>query len=553
MTKKVRGKFLCRIFSVFLWSSGSLIPTSAAAITPGGGLRGPVVVYLIDTLRRDRVSVYGAPHPTTPAAERLSTEGIVFENAYSLSSWTRPSVGTLLTSRLPASIAAIGRYGVLDPAIPYLPEMLRKSGWATAAFVTNGNVFDLRLGFQRGFDTFQPIPGREHLGKAYAREAVEPALRFVRSRTSPNFFLYVHVVDPHDRPDPALGKNVYDLEPAYRDLFAGDTPQPSPGAGERTPPDYDRAVRQADDQFARLVAELKAKGFWDSALVFYTADHGEEFGEHGGWGHGKTLYEEQIRIPLVVKLPGGRQAGTRRRDLVSLADVVPTVASLLGLKPSGDWVGRSLLTPDASPTLYFSEDIDDVRLYGARRGSEKLIVTLYPHAKRTSFALDADPAEKAGVAVTAEAPGSAGSTSLFRLMEELRRREIDSCPTLRLEKEGEEALLIDLKANLSDFPKPFLTFEDALHAPSMTEGDALTIQKTLAAQEPFRLILSANAKGELPPYRLNVTSEKTDQVVDTNSPHSAFRVRKTVRPILQGPTSDEVLAHLKSLGYLRGP
>ncbi len=511
------------------------------------------MIYLVDTLRADRVSPYGTPLPTTPAAERLAAEGIVFENAYSLSSWTRASVATLLTSLLPTATGAIDRRGVLDRAIPYLPEGLRRLGFETAAFVTNANVFDLRTGFQRGFDTFQPIFGKAHPGSASAREAMEPTLRFVQTQETAKFFLYVHVLDPHDRPRASRGTNsyYYYLEPAYQSLFADEPPRPTSGLGPRIPIDYDRAVRQADDQFGRLAAALKAKGFWDSALVIYTSDHGEEFGEHGGRGHGQTLYEEQIHIPLVVKLPGGIGRKTRRSDLVSLADIVPTVAELTGLPRSAEWIGRSLLSKEAATPLYFSEDLDNFRLYAVRRGSEKLIVGLYPRLDEQTFSLKRDPEEKSGVPISCDDAATAGPDSLARLAADLRAREIASHPALRFEKTRPESIRLDLVVNLSDQKKPFLTAADVCRFSPAVRNLAFFLQQTLPAGEPFRLTFAADATGQLPPFRLNAVSAETQKVLDPGSASSPFRVTKTLRPTLEGQTTDEVAANLKNLGYLR--
>ncbi|MFI5181856.1 MAG: sulfatase [Thermoanaerobaculia bacterium] len=514
---------------------------------------GPVVIYLVDTLRADRVSPYGTPLPTTPAAERLAAEGVLFENAYSLSSWTRASVSTLLTSQLPTATGAIDRNGVLDPAVPYLPEELKRLGFRTAAFVTNGNIFDPRLGFQRGFDFFQAIAGTVHAGAAYAREAMEPALRFVKGQTSGTFFLYVHVLDPHYLPRASRDINSYDyaLEPAYTGLFADEFPRPTTGPGPHIPVDYDRAVRQADDQFGRLVAALKAKGFWNSALVIYTSDHGEEFGEHGGRGHGLTLYEEQIHIPLLVKFPGEIGRKTRRSDLVSLADIVPTIAELAGLSRSAVWIGRSLLSKETERTLYFSEDLDEARLYAARRGPEKLIVGLYPRFSAQTFRLEKDPGETHGVPISCDEAVTPPPGSLARLAAELRDRESASQPALRFEKTRPESIRFDLVVNLGDQMKPFLTTADLCRFSPAVRKSAFFLLQTLPAGEPFRLAFAADDTGQLPRFRLNVLSAETGKALDPLDDASPLRVTKTLRPTLTGPMTDETAANLKSLGYVR--
>ena len=223
------------------------------------------MVYLVDTLRPDRMSVYGASRETTPAAAELAREGMLFRNAFALSSWTRPSVATLLTSLLPSESSAWNRFGRLDERVPYLPELLQKAGWKTAAFVGNGNVFDERLGFRRGFDTFQavsgdneniriPILGWADASKPRAEMVVDPALEFIRRQTSPRFFLYVHVIDPH---------LPYLLDPGHADLFSSTSSSASgDDLREELLLNYDRSIRQADDQFARIAAALKGRSWW---------------------------------------------------------------------------------------------------------------------------------------------------------------------------------------------------------------------------------------------------------------------------------------------------
>jgi arylsulfatase A-like enzyme len=507
------------------------------------GPEGPVVIYLIDTLRADRVSVYGSPRPTTPAAEQLAAEGTVFENAYSVSSWTRPSVATLMTSLLPAEAGAIGRYGVLDPGVPYLPQLFQRRRWKTAAFVCNGNIFDPRLGFSRGFDSFTSVTSKVNpkFLSAIAREVVDPTIDFLQRQTSPRFFLYVHVADPHAD---------YYTEQHYKELFPAGETADTMSERERLLLQYDRAIRQADDQFARIVALLRAKGFWRGATVIYTADHGEEFLEHGSRFHGLTLFEEQVRIPLIIKYPGQEKPG-RRRDVVTLADVTPTLAGMFGLERSTRWIGADLRKLLPERPLYFTEDLDSARIFAIRKASRKLVVRLYPTFEMRIYDLARDPAETSGKTLDC-APSSDPDERALRLLgDQWRSRELPFFSGLRLEKTGSQPLALDFSANLAEIAQPFLTVEDyCSFGPKMDKG-ALVIKENLNSQDLFHVTLSADDKGNLAPFRLNVLDAQ-GRLVDVGSERSTFHLVKIERPKVVGATTDEVLQNLKALGYIGG-
>jgi arylsulfatase A-like enzyme len=372
-----------------------------------------------------------------------------------------------------------------------------------------------------------------------AREVVEPALDFLRRQSSRRFFLYVHVVDPHAD---------YFTESPYHEMFGGAPAGPSSADREELLLAYDRAIRQADDQFARIATVLKEKGWWRGATVIYTSDHGEEFGEHGSRAHGYTLFEEQLRIPLIVKYPGGWEAPRRRHDLVTLADVMPTLADLCALSQKDGWIGATLRTPLADHALYFTEDLDHARLYAIRQGSQKVIVQLYPDLRMTLFDLAKDPGESSGrVLEGAELPGEL--RSLAAVLERWRARDLRSQPGVHLEKAATGLVAIDLEANLSGNARPFLTPRDLLSlAPGVRNG-RLVLKRELRDGEPFDLVLAANDQGVAPPYRLSVsraghTASKGDAPVQATT---------VTRPVLAGPASDDVLRNLRSLGYLAGP
>jgi arylsulfatase A-like enzyme len=495
-----------------------------ACVSPGPPPRtGPVVVYVVDALRPDRMPVYGAARPTTPAAAELAREGVTYTNAFALSTWTRPSTATLLTSLLPSSAGALGRWGRLDESVWSLPEAFQKQGWTTAAFVANGNLFDDRLGFSRGFDVFRPIVHLpEETWHATAREVVEPVLQFIEAQDSPRFFLLIWVVDPH---------KPYLLEPPYRELFSDQTADP------RIPLDYDRSARQADDQFRRIVDALRAKQLWAASTIVFTADHGEEFQEHGARAHGHSLFEEQLRIPMVVKYPNREGGGSRRSDPVSLADLAPTLADLYRLGTSSDWVGESLWRHrlPAGRTLYFTEDLDVHRLYGVRQGHRKLIVRLYPRFSRTLFSLDRDPGEKAGVDLPCGATAAA-PPALLEALDSWRERDAAAYPSLRLGT-GSDPTPCRVALDLSEIPKPFLTAGQLCDWSGQIEDE--------------RLVFA----GSTPPRPLYVSADDRGRQAGVEAiPGEEACAVTTIQPrLMQGPMTEEHLEQLRALGYFQEP
>jgi arylsulfatase A-like enzyme len=512
----------------------------AAATRCGGRVGGPVIIFLVDTLRPDRMSTYGSPRETSPAATRLASEGVLFQNAFTLSSWTRPAIATLLTSRLPSDVGSLNRFGRLSDKVPYLPEIFQEHGWRTGAAVGNGNVDDPRLGFRRGFDRFDDVWGEGGDGKPFADDVVAKALGFIAEQRSPKFFLYVHVIDPHAP---------YKIPPKFRDAFGRSKVETRRDALLL---DYDRAIRTSDEAFGRLAAAVKARGWWRPALVVFLSDHGEEFFEHGRLYHGATLYEEQTHVPLVVKYPDNDQGGSVRSDPVTLADVLPTLAEMMGWGSERAWVGESFWKRrfPASREIYGTEDLDNVRIYSLRRGPEKIIVSLYPAFARRAFRLDRDPGEAHGVTMPCGAIPPAASELAARA-EFWRARDLERFPQIRFVKPPGQEIQIDLAVQLKDVPKPFLGAADLCRFGSVTDGESLRLRMRIPSADRVALRVSASDRGLLPPYRLTATDVRGRPVaLGVGKAMAVFSERGD---FLAGPTADEaMLRRLRSLGYLAG-
>lgn len=335
-----------------------------------------VLIYLIDTLRADHLDAY-APDTRveTPGLDRFLRDASVFLDAHAQENWTKPSVATLLTSLYPWQHTATEGDSVLPRSAPMLSERLHERGYRTAAFIANGYVSD-RFGFGRGWDDY----------RNYIREGRRTKAQYVAADVlswldahggDGHFFLYVHTIDPHVpyRPPRSFLERYGDADYRGPVNFSHDsmllehvkTGALSLGAADRRQLEalYDAEISYHDVHFDRIMDGLARRGLADDTLVVVTADHGEEFWDHDSVGHGHSLYEELLHVPLFVRWPG--QAGARRiAGPAGLVDVVPTVFDALGEELPAGLEGRSLAgrlrgeSPDA-PGVVVSGFFDNQR------------------------------------------------------------------------------------------------------------------------------------------------------------------------------------------------
>ncbi len=323
-----------------------------------------IFIFLIDTLRADRMGPYGYNRPTTPCADELAATGVVFENATAPAPWTIPSVASMFTSTYPCEHNMLTRYERLAESFDTLAERLVRAGYTTYALYGNefiGPQFGMSQGFMR------PQAGGRNGGKRVATAlGISPPQPF---------FMYVHNMEPHDPyhyapkhtdgfrdiSDPVRQRVKLDFH-EYKAAAEYDYRKRLPlGTNDQTDTQlqhlssmqamhsdwselYDAAVRLADSRVGTTITALKTMDLWDNTLFIYVADHGEEMGEHGGWLHDQSVYEELVRVPLIVRFPGNRFAGQRVKTPVSLVDLLPTLMDYVGRTDlAGGARGRSLL------------------------------------------------------------------------------------------------------------------------------------------------------------------------------------------------------------------
>ena len=318
-----------------------------------------VILISIDTLRADRLGCYGSPAPTSPTVDRFREGAVLFKWAIAQAPSTLPSHATMLTSLLPEHHGAFfARRAPLPASIPTLATVLKAVGYRTAAFTGGGQIAP-EFGLDRGFEIYGV-----NQGGADFQAAVEAGLEWLaRDRQRPSF-LFLHTYEVHHPYEPDL-----DLLAIFDNGYEGQLPpwvskedleriNRGEIAIDRSDLDhiiaaYDAEIRSVDEAFAVLLAGLEELGLAEDTLVIFTSDHGEELGEHGvvGW-HSHTLYDELLRVPLVIRFPGGRHAGTTVGAQVRLLDLAPTVLGEIGLEVPAGFEGVDLtrvLTGLATP------------------------------------------------------------------------------------------------------------------------------------------------------------------------------------------------------------
>jgi arylsulfatase A-like enzyme len=317
-----------------------------------------VLLLLFDTTRRDALGLYGCPDPSSPNLDAIFRGAWKADRAYAPASWTIPSVASLLTGRVPA--VAEGPDGAplgVVPGMATIATDLRRAGWSTGAFIANPTLH-AGNGFAEGFTTFFTAPYELSSITLPGGETSRHVPKWLASHRGEPFLLFLLLMDPHDPytpPDRTRGSTPFD--PNYRGPFVGDEihplqigrlPRPSERDIRHLQALYRDEVRYADSKVGELWNALDADERERAAVVF-TSDHGEEFCEHGGWKHGPTLFDEVLRVPLLIRPRAGRPMPAARADaLVSLLDLLPTIEALVGLPaPARPLDGRNLLEPGA--------------------------------------------------------------------------------------------------------------------------------------------------------------------------------------------------------------
>ncbi len=346
-----------------------------------------LILVTIDTWRADQLSCHDPESPPTPALDAFAAAAVDYRNVWTPTCWTLPSMAAFMTGQPPRALA-LDKKSPLPRSAPTLAEIAWRNGYHTAGISSNPYLSS-DYGFDRGFIEFDHSLVRDPLQPAGRSLLVRELTNFVEQNLEPEdasvllgkasrwidlrqderpFFLWVHLMNPHlpyvwrDLPDPAVAGGpgrVPDLAavPQSDPLFDGARLErrvdveariaagidPATIAAMRTL--YSREVQYTDAWMGRFLASVTAGGFAENSLVVVTADHGEEFFEHGGYEHGHSLMPEVSCVPLLVRLPAGRCGGTVRNEPVSTLDLLPTICAEMGWSAPADIPGLADLWP----------------------------------------------------------------------------------------------------------------------------------------------------------------------------------------------------------------
>jgi arylsulfatase A-like enzyme len=384
-----------------------------------------VVVVLSDAHRADVNSVYGGDVPT-PNLERLAGMGVTYERCFAPSNWTVPSVVALFTGLVP-EVSGMDAVRSMPPKLGYLPETLSEVGYRTWAVFANSTI-STGFGMYRGFDYYANYGERFygagfleyewgpvilgwcfrlnwllHNGLYYVqrRNCPEEGLEMLRSlNPAGGDFVYIHLLDAHD---PYVPYDRFWEDTGYEGLFKRDSREGTLNKysdGDITPAQtaqlkylYSGEVRFVDEYVGRLLDTLEEEGLLDRTAVIFTADHGEEFNEHGYFLHGEVnLHHELTHVPLIVYWPGALEGGRRVPEPVSLCDIRPTILEALGLGGDEEAInGRSLLRPLPPDRLVFSQRVSEIQ--DNYRHSD-LVVQLLPDGTEAALFRNLDSGEE---------------------------------------------------------------------------------------------------------------------------------------------------------------
>jgi choline-sulfatase len=284
-----------------------------------------IVLVTIDTLRADRLGSYGYSKGQTPNLDHFARNGVLFENAVTPTPLTAPSHASIFTGLYPTAHKVRDTGGfILQPSLDTLARILQREGWDTAAFV-GSSVLKKHFGFSQGFavyDDEMPKPDARKIATDFAErragDVVNRAIAWLGRESGKQFFLWVHVFDPHFPYEPPA---------PYREKFRG-----SP---------YDGEVAYTDQELGRLFASVSKKSAPENTLIAVLADHGESLGDHGEYSHGVFLYDSTLRIPFLLA-GAGVPAGVRVKQQARTIDLLPTLLELAGQKPPLGVQGASL-------------------------------------------------------------------------------------------------------------------------------------------------------------------------------------------------------------------
>ncbi|MEM8997315.1 MAG: sulfatase [Acidobacteriota bacterium] len=354
-----------------------------------------VLVVSFDALRADALGTYGAEGDISPNIDAVAAESLVFDNGYSVAPVTPTSFAAAFTGMLPTRVFHAWKLEVTDT----LAQRFADAGYETAAILNNVQLSAERH-FDAGFDHFQTLRSRPD------REVLDSAVAWLDQPRNDPFFAWVHFLSPHS-PYTRRAESEHLYDPDYEGPYVDTSGQPfapeDPKDIERLWQLYLGEVYAVDRLFGELVDDLRTRGLLDRTILVITSDHGEEFGEHGGFQHDR-LTEEHVHIPMIVRHPATVGTPVRSPILTSNVDFKPSLLALAGIEFDGQGDGRNWRGLTAAPELVVGVSMTGgkERWLSLRQGPDKLIQTCIPDSQQRLFDLDSDPGEQADIASAEE-------------------------------------------------------------------------------------------------------------------------------------------------------
>jgi arylsulfatase A-like enzyme len=347
-----------------------------------------VIIISVDTLRSDHLGCYGYPLNTSPNIDAFSRDSIRFSHCYTLTPLTAPSFSTLLTS-LPPHKHGAKRNGLsIYRHVKTLPYFLKRFGYHTAAFISNWPLKKHLARLNEGFDDYVEIfTKKRYMGiinsEGEAPAVTEKAIDWLEKNHKKRFFLWVLYVEPH-RPYISHENFTFDYQGVPSSVYP-------PGTSMKKIKNYDSEIAFTDFYIGRLLEKIKSLGLYREALIIFHSDHGESFGEHNYFRHGRRLYNSTVHVPMMIKLPYNWLKNSVRRENISLLDISPTILSVLNIpnpsymegiplfKEGASFLDRQILLETYAGTVHLKRNNKKYHLqikpirYGIIDGSSKIV------------------------------------------------------------------------------------------------------------------------------------------------------------------------------------
>ncbi len=416
---------------------------------------GNVLVVCIDSLCADHLGCYGYERDTSTCIDGVARSGILFKNAISQAPWTKPSVASLFTSMYMSvhnvwySYKDTENFAIsckLSSDIVTLAEILKIHGYETAAL---GQKFHLRkeFGFKQGFNVLNM-----RLGKS--ANITKTAISWLNNKRPDKFFMYIHYDDAHFPYAPPDDFKMYDTYKSNANVTGENCKPIRKGEIKLNEEDvnhivalYDGEIKSVDKKIETLLSQLDQMGYGDNTLVIIFSDHGDEFMEHGGVGHGHTLYDELIHIPLIMKGPTIPK-NIKSDGLVQIIDVAPTILDILDLDPHREMEGKSLI-----PLIFEAKEVNNYA-YSEQKGYNNedfsrairtkkwKLIRNFSKKQNLLFDLEKDPGELVNVKDQYPKIATELESQLFEWLKKVEKKEneLQFQGTVKIDEAAKERL-----------------------------------------------------------------------------------------------------------------